>query len=93
MLSSLSQGADPIEAKSGVHRGEDLVEEAKEKSPIAGAIRGSSCGGLSLGYVEVRFVTHRQVGRTCGSEGRSVDLNDANEFGLEVAIELLAKGV
>jgi hypothetical protein len=46
MLSSLSQGAHPIEAKGGVPRGEDLEEEAKEKSPIAGAIRALAVGDL-----------------------------------------------
>ena len=49
MLSSLSQGIHPIEAKGGVPRGEDLVEEAKEKSPIAGAIRALAVGDFLWG--------------------------------------------
>ena len=49
MLSSLSQWAQLIEAKGRVPRGEDLVEETKEKSPIAGAIRALAVGDLLWG--------------------------------------------
>ena len=49
MLSSLGQGVHPIEAKGGVPRGGNLAEEAKEKSPIAGAIRALAVGDFLWG--------------------------------------------
>jgi len=53
MLSSLSQGVHPIEAKGAVPRGEDLEEGAKEKPPVGGEVGALGGGDFSLGYVEV----------------------------------------
>ena len=69
------------------------MEEAKEKSPIAGAIRALAVGDLLWGMSGRDLSLTIKSGGRAEAGGRSVDLNDANEFGLEVAIELLAKSV